>query len=205
MEIGILGAGSVGGNLGIGLARAGHAVCFGVRDPDRPRDVVERCGGRARLADLAAAGRCDVVLLTVPFAAVPEALAAAGDLDSRVLVDCTNHVGWNDGPVVAGSAAAAVARLAPRARLVKAFNDFGAELLLDPSVEGQVADALVAADDPEAKGVAMGLARDLGLHAIDAGPLRNAALLEHRAVLWIHLAMRGGLGRGIAFKLLGAR
>jgi hypothetical protein len=38
--------------------------------------------------------------------------------------------------------------------------------------------------------------------AIDAGPLRNAALLESLATLWMHLAMKGGQGRHVAFKLL---
>jgi len=207
MEIGILGAGHVGGSLGIGLSNAGHSIRFGVRDPDRPRAVLDRCEGDAKLVDLATAGAADVVFLTMPWAAVQATLTAAGDLSGTVLVDCTNAVAWRDGPVVAdtpaGSAALTVAELAPGARVVKAFNDFGAELLLAPEVEGQVADALVAGDEPAAKQAVMGLAEDLGFRAVDAGPLRNAVLLEHRAVLWIHLAMKGGLGRSIAFKLLG--
>ena len=34
-----------------------------------------------------------------------------------------------------------------------------------------------------------------GFSPIDAGPLRNAAVLENVAILWIHLAMVGGRGR----------
>jgi len=34
------------------------------------------------------------------------------------------------------------------------------------------------------------------------GPLRNATLMESLAVLWLHLAMKGGQGRHVAFKLL---
>jgi predicted dinucleotide-binding enzyme len=37
---------------------------------------------------------------------------------------------------------------------------------------------------------------------VDAGSLRNAALLESLAVLWIHLALKGGYGRQVGFKLL---
>jgi predicted dinucleotide-binding enzyme len=37
---------------------------------------------------------------------------------------------------------------------------------------------------------------------VDVGPLRNAAHLESLAILWIHLALVGGHGRNIAFKLL---
>lgn len=61
---------------------------------------------------------------------------------------------------------------------------------------------LIAGDDVEAKRTVSGLAQDLGFDVVDAGPLRNARSLEHVAVLWIHLAMVGGLGRDIAFKLL---
>jgi predicted dinucleotide-binding enzyme len=35
---------------------------------------------------------------------------------------------------------------------------------------------------------------------VDAGPLSAAYLLEHFAMLWIHLAYGAGMGRNIAFK-----
>ena len=37
---------------------------------------------------------------------------------------------------------------------------------------------------------------------VDAGPLRNARLLEAHAMLWIGLALNRGLGRDFAFALL---
>ena len=45
------------------------------------------------------------------------------------------------------------------------------------------------------------LARRAGFEPVDAGPLRNARLLESMAVLWIHLATKGGLGRRWTFTL----
>ena len=47
-----------------------------------------------------------------------------------------------------------------------------------------------------------GLAAELGFDPIDAGPLENARLLEPVAMLWIWLALKGGLTREIAFKLV---
>ena len=47
MKIGILGAGKVGGALGGGLARAGHAIVYGVRDPADPKHAPLRDGGAA--------------------------------------------------------------------------------------------------------------------------------------------------------------
>jgi len=42
----------------------------------------------------------------------------------------------------------------------------------------------------------------LGFEVVDAGPLRNARLLEAHAMLWIDLALNRGLGRDFAFALL---
>ena len=47
-----------------------------------------------------------------------------------------------------------------------------------------------------------GAAAKAGFSPIDAGPLRNASVLENLAMLWIHLALVGGKGRDVAFKLL---
>ena len=57
-------------------------------------------------------------------------------------------------------------------------------------------------DDAGAKSVVMKLGEDVGIEMIDAGKLASARLLEPVAMLWIHLAFRGGLGRDFAFKLL---
>jgi predicted dinucleotide-binding enzyme len=48
----------------------------------------------------------------------------------------------------------------------------------------------------------MTLVGDLGFEVIDAGPLRNARLLEAHAMLWIDLALARGQGRDFAFGML---
>jgi hypothetical protein len=57
-------------------------------------------------------------------------------------------------------------------------------------------------DDAGAKGKVKQLADELGFEGVDAGPLTQARLLEPFALLWISLALKQGLGREIAFKLL---
>ena len=47
----------------------------------------------------------------------------------------------------------------------------------------------------------MDLARAMGFRPWDAGPLRNAALLENLAVTWIHMSSVGGMGRQLAVRL----
>jgi predicted dinucleotide-binding enzyme len=69
MNIGILGAGNIGGNLGRLWSQAGHAVFFGVRDPDSPktRAALAVCGPEARVGALSeAAAFGDVVALALP-------------------------------------------------------------------------------------------------------------------------------------------
>ena len=202
VKIGILGAGNIGGNLGKGWAAAGHEVVFGVRDPqgDKTQAVSAAAGANARAGSVReAADFGEVVALAVPWAAVSETLAEAGDLGGKVLIDCTNRMG----PVAPGSAASAgedVARLAPSARVVKAFNTAGYENLADPRYGALVATAFIAGDDEQAKATVTRLAQDLGFEVEDAGPLANAALLESLTRLWIQLARTHG--RNIAFTLL---
>lgn len=201
MRIGIIGAGNVGGTLGRRWAGAGHEVVFGTRHPGR----VETPPGARAAGVREAAEHGEVVVLATPWDGVREALAAAGDLTSKVLLDCTNPVKADLSGLEIGhttSAAEQVAALAPGAHVVKIFNSTGAGNMADPLYGEQAATMFHCGDDAGAKGVAAGLAADLGFEAVDAGPLRNARLLEPLAMLWISLAYVQGLGPGIAFKLL---
>ena len=76
---------------------------------------------------------------------------------------------------------------------------FGAEFHADPSVGGDRATVFFAGDDAAAKKTLSVIAERAGFHPVDAGPLRNAAVLENVAILWIHLALAGGQGRDFAF------
>jgi len=208
MKIGIIGAGNIGGNLGRRWAEQGHEIAFGVREPAKVKAVVDACGGRAKATDTrGAAQAADVVVLAVPWAAVAGVLKDAGSLAGKILVDATNALKWNDGPepvIHDTSGAQKIAEMAPGAKVVKAFNTLGAEHILAPVVGGQPCDVFLCADDAAAKATVQQLAEEIGFRAVDVGPLRNARLTEHVALTWIYLAMKGGLGRNIAFKVLGS-
>jgi hypothetical protein len=201
MRIGIIGAGNVGGTLGRRWAGAGHEVVFGTRRPER----VETPPGARADGVREAAEHGEVVVLATPWDGVRDALAAAGDLTGKVLFDCTNPLAADLSGLAIGhttSAGEQVAALAPGARVVKIFNSTGAGNMADPLYGEQAATMFYCGDDGEAKGTAARLAADLGFEPVDAGPLRNARLLEPLAMLWISLAYVQGLGPGIAFKLL---
>lgn len=207
MKIAIIGAGNVGGTLGRRWSLLGHEVRFGVRDParDKYRSLLTQTGGRAVLAaPTEACTGADAVLLATPWAATEAALRDCGGLAGQVLVDATNPLG-PDLRLTLGhqdSGGEQVARWAPQARVVKAFNTTGYNIMEDPRLGGGHAAMFVAGDDAAAKAVVIDLASVLGFEAVDAGPLASARMLEPLAQLWIHCAYRQGLTRDYAFGLL---
>lgn len=203
-RVAIIGAGNVGGGLGIRLSNSGLAVKFGVKPGSDVKPLLAQCKDASATAPEEAAAWAEVVFMAVPAnVAVDLARSLAGSLRGKVVVDCNNPLTWKEGPVWAppaeGSLAAAIAKAAPGARLVKGFNTFGAEFHKEPGRAGVAAQVFLAADDAEAKKLVSDVAQHAGFDPVDAGPLRNAAVLENLAMLWIHLASVGGRGRDFAF------
>ena len=202
MRIAIIGAGNVGGTLGRRFADAGHDVTFAVRDPSEGASAVkggEALPAHARVASVPdAVNGVEVVVLATPWG------AERGALDGIVLVDVTNPLGANltlDVGAGGESGAERVQALAPKARVVKAFNTTGFNNMANPVYGGAPTTMFYAGDDPAAMATVRDLVTALGFDAIDAGPLRRARELEHLAMLWIWLAYGRGMGREIAFRL----
>jgi predicted dinucleotide-binding enzyme len=204
MQLGIIGAGNVGNALATGWIRAGHAVTFGVRDPSAPQSGP----AGAIYATVADASRgADVLVLATPWPAVPDALAAAGNLAGKVVIDCTNplRMGAEGLELDIGhttSGGERVAALAPGASVFKTLNQTGFENMQEARSFAPVPAVMyVAGDDMARKPQVLSLVADLGFEAIDAGPLRIARLLEPMAMLWIHMALNRGAQRSRAFAL----
>jgi len=207
MKIAVIGTGSVGGTLGRRWAELGHSVCFGARDPSdaETKAMVAAIKGDAKLASIAEATRDAVlVVLATPYAANSAALASAGDLRGKILVDVTNPIGPNFSLAVGhgSSGAEETAKAAPGARVYKAMNQVGFEIMADATFAAGKPVMFVAGDEPGGKEVVLDLVSALGFEAIDAGELAIARLLEPYALLWIHLMARRKLGRNFAFGLL---
>ncbi|MHA2094419.1 MAG: NADPH-dependent F420 reductase, partial [Candidatus Hodarchaeales archaeon] len=136
---------------------------------------------------------------------VKELVSQLGDLSGKTIIDCTNPVK----PELAGlsvglstSAAEEIARLFPKAHVVKAFNSTGMDTLQNLNFNGITADAFICGDNARSKEIVGDLATDLGFNVVDVGPLTRSRYLEPLAMLWISLAFHEGLGSEHAFKLL---
>jgi 8-hydroxy-5-deazaflavin:NADPH oxidoreductase len=204
-RIAVIGSGNVGGSLGTRLSNSGFEVKFGVREvDDKVKAVLAKTKGATTGTAEEAAAWGDVVFMAVPGSVALEVTKSlAKQLEGKIVVDCNNALTWKDGPVwnppPEGSLAQAIAKAAPGARVIKGFNTFGAEFHGDPNHAGRPADVFFAGDDAEAKKTLTEVATKGGWRPVDAGPLRNAGVLENLAILWIHLAMAAGHGRDWTF------
>jgi hypothetical protein len=201
MRIAVIGHGQVGGALAAAFLAAGHEVVLAV-NPARPGGAEEARDEDPRLAAAAVADAgdavrgADLVVLAVPFAAVPDALTPLRDaLTGAVLVDATNPVGpgLTHGLGSQTSGAQRVASLVPGAAVVKAFSVYGFEnLAAVPAGPGPRPVMFHAGDDRTAKARVAALLTDLGWEPMDAGGLEAALDLEHLTLLWVRMVRLGG-------------
>jgi predicted dinucleotide-binding enzyme len=211
MKLAIVGAGNVGGALGTAWAqKAGHEVCFGVRDPkaDKTQALLRAIGGKARAGTAAeAAVFADIIVLSTPWPATEAAIRSMGNLKGKILLDATNPLAM--GPNGLGleighgiSGGEKVQGWAAGASVFKTLNTTGFGNMANPVFDDVNSVMFVAGDDALNKPTIIELVRELGFDVVDAGPLRNARLLEPHAMLWIDLALKRGLGRDWAFAIV---
>ena len=137
-SIAVIGTGEVGSTLGKRWADKGHRIIYGSRMPktDRVAKLVSETGGGAiATTPSIAAQQADIVLLAVPWSAYKDTVESLGDLGNKVIIDPINYykpVGGYPGPLDGPSIAQQVQALLPEAKVVKAFNTLGSEIMADP-------------------------------------------------------------------------
>ncbi|HMO00385.1 MAG TPA: NAD(P)-binding domain-containing protein [Miltoncostaeaceae bacterium] len=177
MRVAVIGAGRIGGNVARLLVAAGHRVTVSGRDSERLRRRAEETGALpAPAAD--AVRDAEVVVVAVPWDALPEAIAGMGPLDGRILIDTTNQFGSGPKPAPGETAAAFNVARMPGARYTKCFNTLTSafqELTAhrDPPVV-----QWICGDDDEAVEVVAGLVRDAGFAPVALGGTRDCAVME---------------------------
>jgi predicted dinucleotide-binding enzyme len=182
MRIGIIGAGRIGGNIARQLARAGHDVLLSYsREPERLAAQAAELGERARaVTPREAVAGAEVVVVAVPWGAIEDALAQAGPLDGKVVIDTTNPFGPGPRPSAGQTAAAFNAGRMPGGRYTKAFNTLTSAFQVEAAErtgEARVVQWLCG-DDVEAKAVVAGLIEDAGYVPVDLGGTADCTVME---------------------------
>jgi predicted dinucleotide-binding enzyme len=206
MNIAIIGAGSVGQALGFAWAKRGHQVHFGLKDLSSDRAAALRSrNDRVMVATNAqAAAAADVLALCTPWDQTKAAIESCGDLNGKLLIDCTNPLKADFTGLEIGFDTSGLEKVNGWARGVqvfKAMHQIGSNLMDAPTFK-QGKPVMFVCGDGNQKKVVLDLVQELGFDVIDAGGLKIARLLEPYAMLWIHLALAQGLGRDFAFALL---
>lgn len=199
MNIAILGAGNVGATLGRRFTELGHSVAFGVQTPEKYSGL-DLAGPVSVVGEACSAA--DLVILALPFAAAPAALAECGDLSGKIVVDATNPVAMGDEGLFLtighnDSGAEQISKHAGRGKVVKCFNTTGFGNMAEPRGSMMFA----CGDDDEATETVRQLSDEIGFETINIGGLKQARLLEPLAMLWIHLAFTTDLKREFAFRI----
>jgi predicted dinucleotide-binding enzyme len=184
MNIGVIGAGKIGGTAARLFVTAGHQVTISnSRGPASLAALREALGPKARAGTVAeAAAFGDLVLVAIPFGQF-RALPAT-PLAGKVVVDAMNYYPQRDGRIEFGDLTSSelVAQSLSGARLVKAFNTMYFETLAakgrtDAPMEDRLA-LLVAGDDAAAKAAVSRLVEEIGFAQIDTGSLRDGGRLQ---------------------------
>ena len=180
MDIGIIGAGQIGGTLTRRLTQLGHNVFVAnSRGPETLADLARETGATP-VTPYEAARRGEIVIVTIPQKNIPKLPRDlfANVPDDVVVVDTGNYYpqqrdgrieGIEEGPTESRWVSEQLGR-----PVVKAFNNIYADHLLRRGVPagtpGRIA-LPVAGDDPQAKAKVIRLLDELGFDGVDAGTI----------------------------------
>lgn len=198
MTVAIIGTGNMGSGIARLYAAKGEKVAIGSRDPAKAAKLAQEIGAGAEGGGVAAAVKlADVVVLAVPYAQAADAIREAGGLAGKIVVDISNPITEDYKALTVGhttSAAEEIQKLAPEAKVVKAFNTIFAQLLPAEAREGRSVQVFVAGDDEAAKKTVSELVAKGGFEAVESGPLSNARYLEPVGKINIHFGFFLGWG-----------
>jgi predicted dinucleotide-binding enzyme len=191
LPIGTIGAGHIGSTIGGLWVKDGHKVLFSSRHPEQLKDMVASLGpwAQAGTVDQALAFG-DVVLLTVPYTALPQiGRDYAAQLKGKIVLDTCNSLVGRDGAIAdeveANGIGVTSQKYLPGTRLVRAFNTMSYRIFASEANRPNPKLAVpIAGDDQDAVRVAAGLVRDAGFDPVVVGKLADAKLFQRGGPGW---------------------
>jgi predicted dinucleotide-binding enzyme len=176
-SVGIIGAGRLGQAMARTALRAGRSVLLAnSRGPESLTSVVSSLGEGVSAGTADEAASAGIVVIAVPWDRVPEAVQGL-DWNGQLVIDATND--WAADDLQGRTSSELVADLVAGARLVKAANTLGADVLgSDPHEAGGQRVIFISGDDADAKAEVVALFQDAGFAAIDLGDLATGGAMQ---------------------------
>ena len=176
-SVGIIGAGRLGLAMARTAVRGGRSVVIAnSRGPESLASVVSSLGAGVSAGTVDEAASADIVVIAVPWDRVPEAVPGV-TWRGRLVMDASND--WAADDLDGRTSSEIVAGLVAGARVVKAANTLGAEVLgSDPHVTGGRRVIFISGDDADAKAEVAALFEDAGFAAIDLGDLATGGAMQ---------------------------
>jgi len=175
--VGIIGGGRLGQAMARTALRAGsNVVIANSRGPESLASVVAALGERVSAGTPREAAGATIVVLAVPWDRVPAAVRGL-DWNDRIVVDATND--WAADDLDGRTSSEIVAGLVAGARVVKAANTLGADVLgSDPHEAGGRRVIFLSGDDADAKADVTALFENAGFAPIDLGGLATGGEMQ---------------------------
>ena len=204
LKIGIIGAGHIGGTLASLWVKSGHEVLVSSRHPEQLQGLVRSLGARARAGTPREAALFgDVVLISVPYAALPQVgRDLKTELSGKIVLETGNPYPQRDGDMALEArrkgTGVASAEFLPGVRLVRAFNAINSgDLAHEAHRSGEPFAIPLAGDDREALEVAQRLVRDAGFEPVVVGPLARARDFDVGTAVYTRLMTARELRRAL--------
>jgi predicted dinucleotide-binding enzyme len=182
VKIGVIGAGRIGGNCAAQAVKGGHEVMVSfARDRSKLEAMASELGPRASVGDPREAAQfADLVILSVPWGVIPDALEQAGALAGKTVVDTTNQFGPGPKPAEGQTAASFNAARMPGARYTKSFNTLTSAFQAEAAQRDgdQRVVQWMAGDESEAKQALARLIEDMGYVPVDLGSIETCQVME---------------------------
>lgn len=183
MTYAIIGTGAIGSALISHFSSKGIPVkVANSRGAASLDDTAKKFGGKIIPVEIDEAVTQEIVILAVPFAAVPELAKVLKNWAGKIVVDATNAIKFPEfRPADLGGklSSEVVADTLPGARVVKAFNTLPASVLAADPLEASGRRVVVlSGDDEEAKNEVASLIEKLGFAPLNLGSLKAAAPVQ---------------------------
>jgi predicted dinucleotide-binding enzyme len=190
MKIAIIGMGTVGFTLGKKWVQAKHEVTFGSRPESiqkhREKLLSENLQAKAESVRTAARD-ADVIVLAVPHTESLNVAESLKDIKDKTVIDVSNwfkpdlslEIGFST------SGAEEIQKRLPNSHVVKAFNQYGADVMENPQFGDRKAVLYFCGSNAEALNKVAELVKDVGFEGVGVDKIEFARTLESLSLVWM--------------------